>query len=164
MEKLYSSPSLLNYIPLIFGIGVGLIFFSIGLKVLINLIIEKVNFFKMFFVYIICIVFIVAGGYAVGAVIENIYYETRYVLIPYMQGNYEEIEGIVENCVISEDERDMDFEVNGVKFECTNFEASSVGYQGTALKNGDYVRVRYLRFQNEELDFSYVMKLERQKE
>lgn len=164
METIYNTPSLSNYIPLIFGIGLGLIFFGAGLFTLIVLIKEKTNLLKKFFSYLISIIFIVAGGYTVVSVTENIYYETRYVLIPYMQGNYEEIEGIVENCIISEDERDMDFEVNGIKFECTNFEASSVGYQGTALKNGDYVRVRYLRFQNEELDFSYVMKLERQKE
>lgn len=83
-----------------------------------------------------------------------------------MQGDYEEIEGTVENCVISDDKRDMDFEVKGIKFECTNFEASSVSYQGTELNNGDFVRVRYLRFIDEEsdIDFSYVMKLERQKE
>lgn len=166
METLYDSPSISNYIPLIFGSVLGLIFFGIGLFSLVELIREKTNFIKSVFSYLISLIFIVAGGYVVGCVAENVYYETRYVLIPYMQGDYEEIEGTVENCVISDDKRDMDFEVKGIKFECTNFEASSVGYQGTELNNGDFVRVRYLRFIDEEsdIDFSYVMRLERQKE
>lgn len=166
METLYDSPSISNYIPLFFGVGICLVVFSLGLFLLIALIKGKANLLKMLFFYLISLVFIAIGGYVVGCVAENVYYETRYVLIPYMQGDYEEIEGTVENCVISDDKRDMDFEVKGIKFECTNFEASSVGYQGTELNNGDFVRVRYLRFIDEEsdIDFSYVMRLERQKE
>lgn len=166
METLYDSPSISNYIPLFFGVGICLVVFSLGLFLLIALIKGKANLLKMLFFYLISLVFIAIGGYGAGCVAENVYYETRYVLIPYMQGDYEEIEGTVENCVISDDKRDMDFEVKGIKFECTNFEASSVGYQGTVLNNGDFVRVRYLRFIDEEsdIDFSYVMRLERQKE
>lgn len=166
METLYDSPSISNYIPLFFGVGICLVVFSLGLFLLIALIKGKANLLKMLFFYLISLVFIAIGGYGAGCVAENVYYETRYVLIPYMQGDYEEIEGTVENCVISDDKRDMDFEVKGIKFECTNFEASSVGYQGTELNNGDFVRVRYLRFIDEEsdIDFSYVMRLERQKE
>lgn len=161
METIYNSPSLSNYFIIILATIVGLIILGLGIIGLIALIKGKANFFKEIILYLLCSVFILVGGYVVGTVSENIYLETRYVLVPYLKGEYEEIEGVIENCVVSEDDREASFEVNNIKFSCSNFEVSSVGYQEHSIKNGDYVRIRFLSFSNNDVDKNIIMKIEK---
>ncbi|MCM1115496.1 MAG: hypothetical protein NC397_08390 [Clostridium sp.] len=124
----------------------SIVFITIGLYYIVIMIKSKKNPFSLIVQYLFFGIILVAGVYTFGTMAENIYYETKYVLLPYTQGEYAEVQGEVKNYKATAYDREIYFEVDNVNFHCSNYEIGSVGYQGNSLSEGEYVNIRYLEY------------------
>lgn len=147
----------MNYILVLIVFLVCILFIAIGGFFIVSFIKSKANFFKNFFLYLMFGAMLFAGIYVFSILSTNVYYETKYVLIPYAQGNYSEVEGKVENLETTAYDKDIYFEINGKSFHIGNYEIGGVGYQGTAIENDDYLKIKYFEYEE-----NIILKIEKQ--
>ena len=157
MITIYNSLNPSNYIMVVVAIVVGIVIGGIGGFLLYLLISSKAHFFKNILLYIIGTVMFVAGIYVLGTMLTSSYYNVRYVLVPYSQGAYQEVEGEVENYRATELDKDVYFDLDGENFHIGNYEIGDIGYQGHSIKNGDYLRIRYF-----EYDENIILRIEKE--
>lgn len=143
MITVYNSLNPSNYIMLTIAFITCLAFIVISAFFIFNLVKSKANFFKYFIQYSFFGIVLIVGLYVSILLSANVYYNIKYVLIPYSQGQYKEISGTVENYKSVADDRDVYFDINGTEFHIGNYEIGNIGYQGKAISNGDFLCIKY---------------------